>query len=99
MTLRYAARRLLKFLQLQKGRWVSACEFQAIGLRFYRQRIYDLRRAGYAIETHREYANGRIDTCYRLREGNEAPAGAGGEDHGQRTGKPGDAGRRLARTA
>ena len=71
MQLRLTARRLLKFLESRCGQWVSGVEMQALGIRHHRQRIHDLRRAGYRIENRREYVGKRRDSCYRLRGGSD----------------------------
>lgn len=48
--------------------WVSRYEFIGMGHRSYRRRIMDLRQAGNVIETRRERAGRKHDTCYRLKE-------------------------------
>ena len=83
MPLSLATRRLLKLLEARRGSWVSAVEFAALGIRNHRQRIYELRRAGYRIEMQREYVGERRDTCYRLLEGGP---------NASRPGNTGDAG-------
>ena len=50
--------------------WVSRLELVGMGHRSHRERIRDLREAGYAIENRREYTGAVRDSCYRLRTQN-----------------------------
>jgi hypothetical protein len=61
-----AQRRLLKLLEAHSGEWVSRFELMGLGIVGYRQRIRELRAAGFRIENKRGYAGKLRDSCYRL---------------------------------
>ena len=66
LSLRRGAQRILKFLEARQGGWISRLELLGLGLRNYRQRIGDLRRAGYRIQNRRRYRGEIRDSWYRL---------------------------------
>ncbi len=60
------ARRLLKFLEKQKGRWVSKEEIEGLGIRRHRDRVRELRALGYVIENRCARRRGPKLSEYRL---------------------------------
>ena len=66
LSLRRGVKRVLKLLEVRQGDWVSRLELLGLGLRNYRQRIGDLRRAGYRIQNRRAFRGQVRDSWYRL---------------------------------